>query len=118
MEDSTNPAVPPAIRCCIGFFFFDGGGGGGGCCADEALLLFVFVSVELMFVACNLFSFESFSTSCVTNFGVFKLCMEAARYQEETHKLTIARRTMHDECKILSLYLHKAIHMRRDVYIG
>ena len=59
MEDSTNPAVPPAIRCCIGFFFFDGGGG-CCCCADEALLLFVFVSVELMVVTCDLFSFESF----------------------------------------------------------
>ncbi len=29
MDDSTNPAVPPAIRCCIGFFFLGGGGGGG-----------------------------------------------------------------------------------------
>ena len=47
MEDSTNPAVPPAIRCCIGFFFF-GGGGGSCCCADEEL--FAFVSVELMVV--------------------------------------------------------------------
>ena len=76
MEDSTNPAVPPAIRCCIGFFFFGAAGGGGGCCcADEALLLlFAFVSVELMVVACDLFSFEIFFNLRTLNFGVF-LCL-------------------------------------------
>ena len=72
MEDSTHPAVPPAIRCCIGFFFF-GGGGGCCCCLDEALLLFVFVSVELMVVACDLFFALNLFSTCYTNFCVFSV---------------------------------------------
>ena len=40
MEDSTNPAVPPAIRCWIGFFFLGGGGG------ESCLLLLVVSSTD------------------------------------------------------------------------
>lgn len=43
MDDSTNPAVPPAIRCCIGFFFFGGGG-----CFETLLFVVSFVLVELI----------------------------------------------------------------------
>ena len=60
MDDSTNPAVPPAIRCCIGFFFF---GGGGGCCLVELMV----VTFDFYF-ALNLFQLA------YTNFFVYSLC--------------------------------------------
>jgi len=47
MEDSTKPAVPPAMRCCIGFFFL-----GVVAVVVDSLLLFVvvdFASLELIF---------------------------------------------------------------------